>query len=106
MSNSEVLSGSPASSYELEIGGMTCSSCAMRIEKKLNKLDGVAASVNYATEKARVTVPVDFAAEAPTPGRYLLYFDFQVDGEVHTASFVVTTDGAAEPDGDVHSDEH
>src|SRR5215207_5089961 len=42
---------------ELEIGGMTCASCAMRIEKKLNKLDGVTASVNYATEKARVAVP-------------------------------------------------
>ncbi|MEI2778420.1 MAG: heavy metal translocating P-type ATPase [Tetrasphaera sp.] len=45
------------SSYEFEIGGMTCASCAMRIEKKLNKLDGVSASVNYATEKAVVTVP-------------------------------------------------
>ncbi|WP_311877425.1 heavy metal translocating P-type ATPase [Microbacterium forte] len=42
---------------ELEIGGMTCASCAMRIEKKLNKLDGVVATVNYATEKAKVTVP-------------------------------------------------
>ncbi|RGE19056.1 cation-translocating P-type ATPase [Leucobacter sp. wl10] len=42
---------------ELEIGGMTCASCANRIEKKLNKLDGVAATVNYATEKAKVTVP-------------------------------------------------
>ncbi|MFY9714030.1 MAG: heavy metal translocating P-type ATPase [Microbacterium sp.] len=42
---------------ELEIGGMTCASCAMRIEKKLNRLDGVQASVNYATEKAKVTVP-------------------------------------------------
>ena len=47
---------------ELEIGGMTCASCAMRIEKKLNKLDGVEASVNYATEKARVTVPEGFDA--------------------------------------------
>ncbi|WP_053353656.1 heavy metal translocating P-type ATPase [Leucobacter musarum] len=46
--------------YELEIGGMTCASCAMRIEKKLNKLDGVEATVNYATEKARVQVPADF----------------------------------------------
>ena len=44
-------------SYELEIGGMTCASCANRIERKLNKLDGVAATVNYATEKAKVTVP-------------------------------------------------
>ena len=42
---------------ELEIGGMTCASCAMRIEKKLNKLDGVTATVNYATEKARVEAP-------------------------------------------------
>ncbi|GAA3693326.1 heavy metal translocating P-type ATPase [Zhihengliuella alba] len=42
---------------ELEIGGMTCASCANRIERKLNKLDGVTATVNYATEKAKVTVP-------------------------------------------------
>ena len=40
---------------ELEIGGMTCSACANRIEKKLNRMDGVTASVNYATEKAKVT---------------------------------------------------
>ncbi|MEU0765439.1 cation transporter, partial [Streptomyces microflavus] len=39
---------------ELAIGGMTCASCAARIEKKLNRLDGVEASVNYATEKATV----------------------------------------------------
>ena len=42
---------------ELEIGGMTCASCAMRIEKKLNTLDGITATVNYATEKAKVTMP-------------------------------------------------
>ena len=40
---------------ELQIGGMTCASCANRIEKKLNRLDGVSASVNYATEKASIT---------------------------------------------------
>ena len=34
---------------------MTCASCASRIEKKLNRMDGVVATVNYATEKARVT---------------------------------------------------
>ncbi|WP_338770514.1 heavy metal translocating P-type ATPase [Nocardia vulneris] len=44
---------------ELVIGGMTCASCANRIEKKLNKLDGVTATVNYATEKARVDVTGD-----------------------------------------------
>ncbi|WP_336031560.1 heavy metal translocating P-type ATPase [Geodermatophilus sp. FMUSA9-8] len=45
----------PGDQVELTIGGMTCASCAMRIEKRLNKLDGVTASVNYATEKAKVT---------------------------------------------------
>src|SRR5690625_7380035 len=66
---------------ELKIGGMTCASCANRIEKKLNKLDGIDASVNYATEKARVTAPqgydpqlliaevekTGYTAEIPTP---------------------------------------
>jgi P-type Cu+ transporter len=42
------------SSVELDITGMTCASCANRIERKLNKLDGVSATVNYATEKAKV----------------------------------------------------
>ncbi|MEV3980842.1 heavy metal translocating P-type ATPase [Nonomuraea sp. NPDC049758] len=42
---------------ELAIGGMTCASCANRIERKLNKLEGVTATVNYATEKAKVTFP-------------------------------------------------
>ena len=39
---------------------MTCASCAMRIEKKLNKLDGVTATVNYATEKAQVRSPTGY----------------------------------------------
>ncbi len=47
----------PAARFELEIGGMTCASCAARIEKRLNRMDGVEASVNYATEKAFVTAP-------------------------------------------------
>jgi Cu+-exporting ATPase len=47
---------------ELTIGGMTCASCANRIERKLNKLDGVTATVNYATEKAKVTFPEDVDA--------------------------------------------
>ncbi|WP_086820322.1 cation-translocating P-type ATPase [Allokutzneria sp. NRRL B-24872] len=42
---------------ELSISGMTCASCANRIERKLNKLDGVTATVNYATEKAKVVFP-------------------------------------------------
>ncbi|MCB2413017.1 heavy metal translocating P-type ATPase [Demequina sp. TTPB684] len=42
---------------ELDIGGMTCSSCAARIEKRLNRMEGVEASVNYATERAKVDLP-------------------------------------------------
>ncbi|MFF5519728.1 heavy metal translocating P-type ATPase [Streptomyces coeruleorubidus] len=48
-----------AAEVELAIGGMTCVSCAARIEKKLNRLDGVEATVNYATEKAKVTFRED-----------------------------------------------
>ncbi|MFE3542157.1 heavy metal translocating P-type ATPase [Nocardia sp. NPDC059177] len=48
---------------ELVIGGMTCASCANRIEKKLNKLDGVTATVNYATEKARVDFTGDVSPD-------------------------------------------
>lgn len=44
-----------ATEVELTIGGMTCASCAARVEKKLNRMDGVTATVNYATEKAKVS---------------------------------------------------
>jgi Cu+-exporting ATPase len=47
----------PVSEVELVIGGMTCASCAARVEKKLNRMDGVTATVNYATQKARVVHP-------------------------------------------------
>lgn len=69
------------SQVELAIGGMTCASCAARIEKKLNRLDGVTATVNFATEKAKVTygeglgvadliatvVKTGYTAEEPRP---------------------------------------
>ena len=58
--------GAPRAGYadlELEISGMTCASCANRIERKLNKLDGVTATVNYATEKAKVTYPDGVATD-------------------------------------------
>ncbi len=47
----------------LDLTGMTCASCANRIEKKLNKVDGVQATVNYATEKARVQAPKGTTAQ-------------------------------------------
>ncbi|ODT99268.1 MAG: carbonate dehydratase [Pseudonocardia sp. SCN 72-86] len=49
---------------ELAIGGMTCASCANRVERKLNKMDGVVATVNYATEKAHVEYPEGVEPEA------------------------------------------
>lgn len=55
--------GATADEIELAITGMTCASCANRIERKLNKLDGVTATVNYATEKAKVHFPADLAPE-------------------------------------------
>ncbi|MFD7770814.1 heavy metal translocating P-type ATPase [Streptomyces sp. NPDC059787] len=76
--------GQPAlSEVELLIGGMTCASCAARVEKKLNRMDGVTATVNYATEKARITCPpgtevadliatvvrTGYTAEEPAPPR-------------------------------------
>ena len=93
MSTSEVTQDPTASSYELAIGGMTCSSCAMRIEKKLNKLEGVVATVNYATENAKVVAPASFdpqlliaevektgySAELPKPK--VASADHQDDGE-------------------------
>ena len=50
-------------SITLDIAGMTCASCAQRIERKLNKLDGVTASVSYATEKAVVAFPDSVTAD-------------------------------------------
>ncbi|HTQ20118.1 heavy metal translocating P-type ATPase [Mycobacterium sp.] len=60
------MTGSPTAmnNIELEIAGMTCASCAMRIENKLNSLDGVSATVNYATEKATVAVPPGYDPQA------------------------------------------
>ncbi len=46
-----------AADYELLIGGMTCAACAARVQARLNKLDGVTAAVNFASERARVSAP-------------------------------------------------
>jgi Cu+-exporting ATPase len=53
MATTTAPAGVPVTDIELSIGGMTCASCANRIERKLNELDGVNVTVNYATEKAR-----------------------------------------------------
>ena len=49
---------------QLDVQGMTCASCAARIEKKLNRLEGVHATVNYATQRATVQVPPSVGTDA------------------------------------------
>lgn len=80
---------------DLEIGGMTCASCAMRIEKKLNRLDGVTATVNYATEKAQVTVdgPID-------PGVLIT----EVENAGYSASLPSPPDAAHADDGETREE--
>ena len=53
----------PTGHVDLVLEGMTCASCAARIEKRLNRLDGVAATVNYATETASIEAPTGVSAE-------------------------------------------
>jgi len=83
----------PTGQLDLAITGMTCASCANRIERKLNKLDGVAATVNYATEKAHVSYPADLDPAALVT---------QVQAAGYTATLPVTSpdrpDAGAEPD--------
>ena len=62
--------GEPNHQVELAIGGMTCASCAARIEKKLNRLEGVNTSVNYATERARVSYVDGVTPEDLTRSRW------------------------------------
>ena len=78
---------------ELPIRGMTCASCASRIERRLNKLDGVSATVNYATEKASV----DYDADAVAPDQ--LVAAVEAAGYSADLPAAATADGAT-PDGD------
>jgi len=82
---------------DLTIGGMTCASCAMRIEKKLNRLDGVTATVNYATEQARITYP---------PGTTTAELIAQVEAAGYTARLPrpASTGAARDGDGVDHED--
>jgi Cu+-exporting ATPase len=79
---------------ELPITGMTCASCANRIERKLNKLDGVAATVNYATEKAAV----DYDAAAVRPEELVAAVEAAGYGAVLPAVEPAGAETAAEPD--------
>ena len=75
----------PATTVALDIGGMTCASCAARITKRLNKLDGVEASVNYATEQATVTLPDGLTVD-------------EVVAQVEAIGYSAKVPAAAQPD--------
>ncbi|GAA3375207.1 heavy metal translocating P-type ATPase [Streptomyces racemochromogenes] len=82
-----------AAQVELAIGGMTCASCAARIEKKLNRMDGVEATVNYATEKAKVTFDADISVAD-------LIATVEATGYTAQEPRAPRTDGAAGPEGE------
>ena len=75
----------PGTTVALDIGGMTCASCAARITKRLNKLDGVDATVNYATEQATVTVPDGVTVD-------------EIVAQVEAIGYTATVPAAAQPD--------
>ncbi|MGW0890497.1 heavy metal translocating P-type ATPase [Saccharopolyspora sp. NPDC002578] len=81
--------GATGQQVELIIGGMTCVSCANRVERKLGKLDGVTATVNYATEKAAVSYPAEL-----DPQRLI----DQVEAAGYTAAVPAPPDEDTSPD--------
>jgi Cu+-exporting ATPase len=87
-------STTPEARVSIAIGGMTCGSCAARIERRLNDLDGVNASVNYATERARVALPAD------RPVAWLV-------GEIQAAGYTaeLVPDSALGPDQSIERDD-
>jgi Cu+-exporting ATPase len=86
---------------DLEIGGMTCSSCAARIEKRLNQLDGVTATVNYTTERAKVSAGADVTTDALVAQVESLGYTATLPPLPGARATDVTTDGNGERDPEV-----
>ncbi|HEY8534658.1 MAG TPA: heavy metal translocating P-type ATPase [Micromonospora sp.] len=82
---------SPSHTIELSIGGMSCAACAARIEKKLNRMAGVRATVNFATEKARVSYPPTVTPEELVAA---------IEAAGYTASLPAPADSASARSGD------
>jgi len=76
-------SASDEAVVSVAIGGMTCGACAARIERRLNDLDGVSASVNYASERARVVLPPELPVE-------------RLVDEIHSAGYTAELVGDSE----------
>ena len=83
--------GARLSEIELAVSGMTCASCANRIERKLSKLEGVRASVNYATEKATVAHPASVSTDDLLAA---------VEAAGYAATLPPRTDGGGDPGQD------
>ena len=79
----------PSTEAELVVGGMTCGACAARIERRLNRLDGVAATVNYATGRAYF---------ASTGGRD----PAELIGVIESAGYTAEPPAPPSPDGQQH----
>lgn len=79
-------------SVDLVVGGMTCSSCSARIEKRLNRIEGVTASVNFAMETARVTFTDPVTVE-------------QLIGAVEEAGYTAAVPAPPQADDDAHPDQ-
>jgi Cu+-exporting ATPase len=89
--------GSPGDQVQLDVGGMTCASCAARIEKRLNRLEGVTASVNYATEKAKVALPPGLSVDDVIAQVEATGYTARVHPPAGAPGPAEGTDGAAPP---------
>jgi P-type Cu+ transporter len=85
------MSAAQSSEVALAVQGMTCAACAARIERKLNRLGGVVAAVNYATGQARVTAPAGMPVATLVEA---------VEDAGYSATVIPPEPGAAEPDAD------
>ncbi|HVI38299.1 MAG TPA: cation transporter, partial [Gaiellales bacterium] len=90
----------PTSTVDLKIGGMTCASCSARIEKRLNKMAGVQASVNYATEQATVTLTDAVTSEDVVVAVQAIGYTATLPQPAAAQSEITALDSEAEPEDD------
>jgi len=86
---------------ELQVGGMTCASCAARIEKKLNRMPGVSATVNFATETAYVALPEGTPVDAAIATVEATGYTARLPLPAVVTGDAAVADGAEDPELDV-----